>query len=93
MKGIMVGVLPVGRRIGAAAALVPGMFLLGIGAMALFAPKLLATVAAIFFLYVGAMVMFLGWKILQWRRKALAFMEQLNGKVPPKMGSPKLFVK
>ena len=77
MKQILIQ-MPISRRVRTFAALLPGIFLLGMGLLALFAPKLLAFIAAVFFLYLGTLAMLLGWKILQWRRKALSLFERME---------------
>ena len=70
-------------------ALLPGILLIGLGLAAIFAPQVIAILLAVFLFYIGGIALFLGWKILQWRRRLQGMMGQLANRVQiVSFGSP-----
>lgn len=68
-----------GRR--QAAALVPGLLLIALGLAAVLAPQIIAFLVAAFLMYFGVVALFVGWKIVQLRRKVQQMMQDLSRRV------------
>ncbi len=57
---------------------VPALLLLGLGVMALVAPKLLGAIVASIFLFLGALFCFLTWKVLKFKKKFEGMFKGMN---------------
>ncbi len=62
-------------------AFLPGCLFLALGLAALITPKLILAIAAAFFLCVGGVFCFLGWKVLQIKKRIDIFTQQFEGRV------------
>ena len=59
----------------------PGVTLILVGLVALLAPQLVIAVLATIFVFAGAVVCFLGWKLIQLKNKVEKFAKQFDGRV------------
>ncbi|NDC36583.1 MAG: hypothetical protein EBZ48_00860 [Proteobacteria bacterium] len=62
-------------------ALVPGLLLISLGVAAVLAPQIIAALVAVFLLYLGGIALFLGWKIIQMRRRMQEMLKGLAERV------------
>jgi hypothetical protein len=59
----------------------PGMFFVIIGLTTVVAPRLLVSVLASFFLFVGFLLCMLAWKVMGWRHRLEKFARGIEGKI------------
>jgi hypothetical protein len=62
-------------------ALVPGLLLLALGIAAFLAPQIVAMVLAALLLCVGCVALFVGWKLIQLRRRVQEVMQGLSQQI------------
>lgn len=61
--------------------LTPGVFFILLGLAALLAPEFVIAVVAGFCLFVGAMLCFLGWKLVQFKSRVDRVLQQFDGRI------------
>ena len=59
----------------------PGAFLVGLGLLAIFAPTLLFTLIAAFFMFAGFLACLLVWKFLKFKKQVQNMLKQMEGQV------------
>ena len=59
----------------------PGVLFVVLGCMVLIAPQFLLALGAVFFLLVGVLLVFAGWKLMQLKRKVEAIAKNIEGRI------------